>query len=441
MMRRTAFCLVALTGGLGCGDDGASGTDGSGAAGTGNTSSGANVSASSSQTGSASQGSGMGGAGGVANDLLAVDDFQFEGAFRIPAGDFGSSSANYAAGPIAFNPANQSLFLVGHAQQHPIAELVIPAIVNSTTLADLSMASAPTQGFVGVLGDASGGNPQEMNAIGGMLWFEGPNGPELIVNAYEYYDAPADNSHTTLVVRNAADIAGAAKDGWFELGGGAHASGWMSAIPAQHQAALGGAFLTGHSSGVPIISRLSVGPSAFVFDPGALVGGAAPGPVATSALLDFSLGSPLSADLSNDTGDNDLWTHLSHAAYGFIPPGTRTYVTLGFSGGHETGVCYKCTPEGGTAECGGYCANDVDDYANYYWFWDVDDLAAVKAGAKAPHEVAPYAYGAFPIPFDGQIAGGAYDAASGLLYLNVLFADDEQGEYAVPPLIVAFSIN
>jgi hypothetical protein len=388
-----------------------------------------------------STGDGGSGSGGAPNDLVDLASFQYEGGFRIPADDFGSSSANYAAGPIAFNPANQSLFLVGHAQQHPIAEFVIPALASSMSVGELPLASAPAQGFTQVLSGVSGGNPQEMNSIGGMLWFDGPNGPELIINAYEYYDAPADNSHTTMVIRDASNIEGAARDGWFSLDGGAHASGWMSAIPQQHQATLGGAFITGQSSGIPIISRLSVGPSAFVFDPASLVGGAPPGDIATATLLDFSLDTPLADDLMNDMGQNDLWTHLSRAAYGFIPPGTRTYVTIGASGGHESGVCYKCVPEGETQECGGYCAKNPDDYANYYWLWDVDDLIRVKNGEIASHEVLPYEYGVFPTPFSGTIAGGAYDAASGLLYLTLLYADDSQGEYAVPPLVIAYSIH
>lgn len=441
--RARAWCGVSVVvlSFMGCGDDSPADGTGAGASVGGAGASETGGAGATGATGAGGSTGGSGGSGGAASELLTVESFHYEGAFRIPSGDFGASSADYAAGPIAFNPAGPSLFLVGHAQQHPIAEFTIPRLVASTTLSELEMAAPPTQGFVTFFGDVTGGNPQAMDSIGGMLLFEGPSGPELIVNAYEYYDAPADNTHTTVVFRDATDLAGSAKDGWFALDGGAHASGWMSAVPEQHQAALGGAFITGHSSGVPIISRLSVGPSAFVFDPAAIAGGATPGPVATTTLLDFSLDTPLAADLSNDSGQNDLWTHLSRAAYGFIPPGSRTYVTLGHSGGHASGVCYKCTPVGSNSECGGYCANDAGDYSDYYWLWDVDDLVAVKNGTKAPHEVLPYEHGPFPTAFDGQIAGGAYDAASGLLYLNVLFADDEQGTYAVPPLIVAYSIR
>lgn len=415
----------------GTGGDGASGgTDGVGPT----TSSGEGASGGMSEGGASSGGAGVGGA----SDLVHLDDFVFDGGFRIPAGDFGESHANYAAGPIAYNASRDSLFIVGFAQVHPLAEFAIPGIVKSDDLDALPLADSPLQGFTTILDDVAGGNPQDLDTISGMGCFEGPNGTELIVNALEYYDAPADNTLTTLVVRDASNIGGT-KAGWFSFGGRAHASGWISEVPSEHRAALGGPFITGGSSGTPIISRHSVGPTAFVFDPADLAG--AGGQVPTAALLDFDLALPLADDLSNDSGENDLWTHLSHAAYGFIAPGTRTYVTLGNSGGHESGVCYKCTPVGATAECGGYCARNADDNYNFYWLFDVDDLVAVKNGEKAPHEVRPYEHGKFPSPFGGTLLGGAFDAVSGRLYLNFVYADDSQGEYDRPPLILAFSIK
>ena len=46
--------------------------------------------------------------------LLDIEDFQFEGAFRLPSRKYGRSDLNYSQGPIAFNPDRQSLFVVGH---------------------------------------------------------------------------------------------------------------------------------------------------------------------------------------------------------------------------------------------------------------------------------------------------------------------------------------
>lgn len=376
--------------------------------------------------------------------LVQLADFEYAGAFRVPADMFGISELNYSEGPIEYNAARNTIYLVGHTYQQAIAEFLVPGLLTTTVLTDLNMAAAPRQVFASVLDRTGGGNPQALDRIASLKLVDSPSGPELLVNAYEYYDAPADNSHTTLVVRDPDDLAGSRVDGYFSLGGGAHASGWISPIPAAYQTALGGTWITGSSSGMPIIGRLSVGPSAFVFDPLLIVGTTtAPGPVPTSALLDYDLAAPLHDDLSNDMGDNDLWTHLSRAVYGFIVPGTRSYVTLGHSGGHgPAGVCYKCVPMGETAECGGYCSRDPNDYSLYYWLFDVDDLVAVHAGTMMPSAVRPYAHGAFPAAFPtNELGGGAYDVASGLLYLTLQRADDQQGTYANPPVVVAYRIR
>lgn len=376
--------------------------------------------------------------------LLQIDDLEYAGAFRVPADMFGISELNFAAGPIEVSPVRGSIYLVGHAYQQAIAEFPMPGLVMSEVLSDLRMAGPPIQTFASVLDRASTGNPQALDRIEAIRFFDGPSGPELFVNAREFYDAAGDNTHTTLVVRNPGELATSTIDGFFSLEGAAHASGWMSSIPPEWRARLGGTAITGSSSGIPIISRLSVGPSAFTFDPRAVRGATgAPGPVATEALLDYDLATPLHEDLSNDSGTNALWTHLSRAVYGMIVPGTRSYMTLGYSGGHAaTGVCYKCIPAGETEECPGYCSRDPSDYSLYYWFFDVNDLVAVREGRMAPHEPRPYAYGAFRAPFEtNEIGGGAYDPATGLLYLTMLAADREQGEFANPPVIVAFRIR
>lgn len=370
---------------------------------------------------------------------LSLGNIVYQGAFRLPANTFGESELNYSEGPLEYNPTRHSLFIVGHSHHQAIAEFAIPSLVNSTQLEALPMVSAPLQEFSTVLGRVSGGNPQELNRIGGIKYLSGPAGPQLVVNAYEYYDAPGDNSHTTLVVRNAENIASSAVEGFFRFPAAAHASGWLSPVPQPWRDILGGDYLTGNSSGIPIISRTSVGPSAFAFTGSSLAGSdPVPDPIPTNTLLDFSLENPLHEDLSNDSGANTLWTHLSRAVYGVIIPGTRTYLTIGHSGGHESGVCYKCTQTNGNT-CGGYCARDAGDYYHYYWLWDVNDLVAVRNGTMMPHAVRPYVYGVFPTPFGSkEIGGGSFDPGSGLLYLTLQRADSLQGPYANPPVIAAY---
>jgi hypothetical protein len=375
--------------------------------------------------------------------LLHLTDFTYQGAFRLPDDTFGNSSLNYSQGPIEYNTDDHTVFIVGHTYQQSIAEFEVPDLVLSSEITDLNMAGPPLQEFSDILGKVSGGNPQNLNRIGGLEYIAGPSGTELIVNVYEYYDAPGDNTQTTCVVRDTGDISASDVDGFYIFRGGAgHTSGWISPIPSEWQALLGGSNITGQSSGIPIISRCSVGPSAFAFDSSDIVGtSSVPDPVPTTKLLDFSLANPLHDDLSNASLANDLWTHLSRAVYGFIVPGTRTYATIGYSGGHESGVCYKCTQNDGTL-CGGYCAPDSEDYYHYYWLWDVKDLVSVKNGEMMSYDVRPYEYGEFPTPFETRyLGGGSFDPSSMQLYLTVQRADILQGPYSNPPVVVVYGFS
>jgi hypothetical protein len=375
--------------------------------------------------------------------LLRLTDIKYQGAFRLPAATYGGSSLNYSQGPVEYNSVNHSIFIVGHAHHQNIAEFAIPGIVNSTVLGDLNMAAAPAQQFASVLDRAAGGNPQALDRVGGMEFVDDGYGGQLIVNGYEYYDAPGDNTQTTLVVQDSGNVGTSTIAGIHTFSGGAgHTSGWISPVPPEWQAQLGGSYITGQSSGIPIISRTSVGPSAFSFDANDLVvASPVPTPVPTTKLLNFSLANRLHDDLSNSTGSNDLWTHLSRVVYGIIVPGTRTYLTLGQSGGHASGVCYKCTQDNGNL-CGGYCAPDSQDYYHYYWLWDLDDLIAVKNGEMNGFDVRPYEYGEFPTPFaTNSFGGGSFDPDTGILYLTVQKADRAQGTYSNPPIVVTFSFN
>lgn len=294
-----------------------------------------------------------------------IQDLTYEGAFRIPARDYGNSDINYSEGPIAYNTDNHSLFVVGHAHQQAIGEFAIPELVRSEVLADLNFSPDALQPFRSFLGATPDGNPEGIDRIGGMLYVTARKQPQLIVNGYEYYDAPGDNTVTTLLIDDAADLQNSTSKGYLTFAGGAgHTSGWLSPVPVDLQGALGGDHLTGQSSGRPITSRFSVGPTAFTFNLADLLGSA--DAVPTTKLLDFSLANRLHPDLANDSLQNDVWTHLSKATYGFIVPGTRTYVTLGKSGGHTSGVCYKCTQDDGHL-CGGYCSPAAADNHQYYW--------------------------------------------------------------------------
>jgi len=374
--------------------------------------------------------------------LFDIQDLTYKGAFRISAETFGISSMNYAQGPIAYNKTDHSIYIVGHSHQQAIAEFEIPELVISDQLSDLNIVDTPLQTFTEVLNRPNNGNSQNLDRIGGM-YLNANNGAEtLIVNAFEYYDAPADNTLSTLIIQNPNDLAGSDVSGYYSFRGGAgHTSGWLSPVPLEWKNLLESDFITGQSSGWPIIARLSVGPSAFGFSMKDLL--SASNQIETKTLLDFDLENALSGDLENTSGNNDIWTHLSRATYGFIIPSTRTYFTIGQSGGHSSGVCYKCTQNNGNL-CGGYCPPDAEDLYHYYWLWDVNDLLKVKSGEIESHEVLPYDFGEFVVPFQSdikEIGGASYDIESGDLYMTIQQADDEQGQYSNPPIIAVYSTN
>ncbi len=401
--------------------------------------------------------------------LLQIEALEYEGAFIISGYNFGESEANYTSGTIAYNSANNSIFIAGFDLDGAVGEFSIPALVNSKVVADLNSATI-LQNFKQILNLTPDSNPQSIDRISGLYVFNN----KLIVNGIEYYDAPANNTHTTLVIEDANNINTSAINGYYSLQGEAHAAGWISTIPTEWQTLLGGSHMTGNSSKYAINSRMPMGISAFAFDPNNLVGSPS-GSIPTTTLIDFDLSNPLYADYDtyedanynvievNGTtppghtvidadvivGENDLWTEISQASYGFIVPGTRTYLTIGSSGGHNSGIGYKPTQSDGNV-CGGPCAYDANDEYNYYWLWDVNDLLAVKNGTLQHYDVRPYAFGLFNVPFQTDlytntqeihtIVGGTYDVASNLLYLSV-YDGASTGPYDKNPVIVAYSIN
>ncbi len=384
------------------------------------------------------QGAALPVAGAVA-ELISIADLSYVGAFALPTAEDGVSTLDYSAGVIEVN--GDSLLIVGHDQHDAIAEFSIPDLVASTEISALNIADAPRQSFVKILDRAASGNPESLDEIVGLEVV----GNALVINAIEYYDAPADNQLSTLVVDNASDLKNSAVGEFRSMVGLTRAAGWLSAIPEGWRPLIGGSHISGFSSGAPIIGRLSVGPSAFAVDLEAVVATASTAAIPSKELLGFSLDQPLNNDLLNESGQNNLWTHLSQARFGFIVPGTRTYMTLGQSGGHQSGVGYKVSQSDGNV-CGGHCSFGAQDSYNYYWLWDLDDLLSAAAGAITPDSIKPYEFGQLDLPFQTgtslkPVGGASYDSVKNLLYISLVRANNELGEYNNPPIIVAYRIN
>jgi len=401
---------------------------------------------------------------------LKLSNFSYKGAFTM-AKEYGAYKSRGAAGVFELSADKSSFYFGGRKIDTIIGEFELPELVISDDVADLNVAVAK-QNYSSMIGSEEdipqfeglripSSNPDRIDRITGLFLYN----DMLVANVVKYYDSDAPNTHTTMVIADPANLDTSDIYGFFSLEGKAHAAGWISEIPPEWRDTLGGDILTGWASSFPIASRNSIGPSAFVVNSSDIDPFAAPeSSIATTTLMDFSLATPLHTDKCNnnetalcnqpeagdlppEVGTNDLWTVVSWAVYGFIVPGTHTYAVFGSSGGHFTGVGYKITQDNGYT-CSGPCAPEYDDYYNYYWFFDVDDLVAVKNGQKLAHEVLPYSYGIFPAPFQTDydddkwgfipvrtIRGGKYDSASKTLYLVLGGSIQEQ------QIIVAYDVT
>lgn len=373
------------------------------------------------------------------DERLSIGDLRYRGAFRLSSETFGESSTNYAVGAIAYHSARQSLFIAGHAHHNAVAEFAVPAEIGTANVVEqLPLVESPLQPFSTFLGDAPTGNPDAIDRIDGLLVADG----QLIVNAERWYDAAGTAADTTLVLD--ADDIGGTVSGYFELDGGVHAGGYMSTVPSEWRVALGGPVLTGWASNTSIISRHSVGPSLFTFDPAGLGGRDARTDPAVDTTVHMNFPYAGQRWITPDALDavpgsaSPLWNLLAAARYAFIAPGTSTMVVVGSIGGVDSGIGYKITQDDGNL-CGGYCAYRAEDGGNAYWLFDVNDILV----ADDVHLPRPYAFGEWSIPFDEdgehEILGGAFDPATSTLYLS-LSAAGQVGTYDRPPLIVVYDV-
>lgn len=368
---------------------------------------------------------------------LTQESVEFIGGFRLPLNTKGDSRIAYSQGVFALRTTGDSFFMVGHAQHQAVAEFEIPALNRRKEISDWPFAKFK-QPFSKIFLRASSGNPQKINRVTGMREIEG----QLVINAMEYYDADANARDTTLIVRDANNLRESTIDGFFQLKGAAHAAGWISEIPKVWQKALGSEYLVGNASTLAINSRLSIGPSAFTAHFwGVLNSDEKSGVILTKDLMDFSLKHPITDDLYNKSLKNDLWTELSSAYYGFIIPGTSSYLVVGKSGGHNSGIGYKITQDNGR-KCGGPCSLKNKDTYNYYWLFDVGEFLSVKAGKKQAYQTLPYQYGFFDLSnTNPYIIGADYDSSKGLLYVVFESEDKIQSVYEAAPVVRVYKIH
>ena len=360
-----------------------------------------------------------------AQPLFHPGDLIYKGAFRLPDDDDGGSRFGYGGTAPVYHPLHNSLFMVGHDWDQMVAEVSIPELVISDEIDDLNTAVMLqpfrdiSEGLMYTVDDGT-------IKMGGMLISEG----ELIGSAWTYYDADGSQvlSHfaSDTIITNNGDA-----EGMFELGtiGAGFVSGYMCHIPVEWQDDFDGPALTGQCC-IPIISRSSYGPAAFVFDPAALD---VNNPLPVTPLVYYPDEHPLAE--WNSTGP--YFNGTTNITGIVIPEDKRSVLFVGSHGIGE--FCYG-TGEDCNDPTNSYQGTHAYPYVYQVWAYDILDLLDVKNGIADPWEVLPYATWNFDFPItdeNKQIGGVAYDAETDMLYISQLRIDG----FDAFPLVHAFKIR
>jgi len=425
--------------------------------------------------------------------LVQPNNLVYEGAFRLPPGrnpgpnatDWelanGLATFNFGGWAMAFNPANNSLFLTGNNQGSMVAEINIPTPLVSADLGTLNVAtfvqpfSDPTEAKIDDI------NPGSTNAkkIGGMLPYQG----KLYVTGYDYYDGLETQIVSHFVANPDLSVLGDVQ-GAYELNapgcvrndpatlpnclGAGFFDGYFGLVPLEWQAALGGPVINGNCC-LGVISRTSYGPALFTMDPAQL---GVITPLPAKPLLYYPSEHPLiepglvpcldqaacSPVVDGWSLNSTLFNGTSEVKGVAFPSGWRSVLFFGRHGGlgAAPGVpglgqfCYgpgtedpllagqpfvEIVSDVAVPTGDNYCYDPEDNskgvhgypYHHYVWAYDANDLAAVAGGQKQPWDVKPYAVwelNGLPFPTKGATrASMAFDPQTGRIFIAQYQAD------------------
>ena len=358
--------------------------------------------------------------------LLAPEALHYVGGFRLPAETVNGQDYSFGGHPVAFNPARGTLF-VGNSKGH-VAEVNVPGPVNSADVKAMPFAT-----FVQTFADPTEGRLPEISTIGvsvsGLLVHDN----RLYGTASIYYDANNTQRFSHFV--RSLQLNQRSFTGWsqvWETNRTGYVAGMMALIPAEWQARLGGAALTGQCC-IPIVSRTSNGPAAFAFDP-AKIG--QPN-VSATPLLYYTLEH---ATLGSWDGSNPTYGAATGVGGVAVIAGTRTALYFGRNGigppCYGNGTADKTLDGKNGPDGEKYCfdptTNSKGSHAYPYryqvWAYDLNDFAAVKAGKKRPWQVVPYGVWPLTLPtpeLSVRLGGVGYDAKNQLVYVSQLGADPD----------------
>lgn len=338
--------------------------------------------------------------------LVQAGDITYLGSFSVPSscgsGGGEENSLNYGGQALGMSP--RGLYVGGHDWHQRLAEISIPGIGGTASVL------TSCRDIPGSVGSGT-------TKLGGSLTYNG----RLVVTKFVFYDADS-TAHASHATGN-ADITGLSAFQRIGSQNPAFYAGYMGHVPAEWRSALGGPALTGQGA-LSIISRTSSGPALFAFDPANLNG-----PVSELAYW------PLASPLANPSTANSLYTRADMYGGLAFPTGTASVLVVG-----SHGMGNPCYGEG--SECGdpsvSYKGEHAYPYAHYVWAFNAHDLAAVKAGAKSPSSVRPYA--AWPLTGAGGSGlmprgGATFDPTTNRIYMT------SGGNFGESPRIHVFQIS
>ena len=254
---------------------------------------------------------------------VALSNLVYQGAFRVPQGSTDQTSFDYGGTALGYNPANNSLFMVGHSWYQRTAEINIPNVVNSTTITSLNTATLRQPFADATEGKVNQVNPSDPNSkgVGGHMVYGG----KLYISAGSYYDAGGTQSSSHFArpinLSTTGQVTGPVRVGNLYPG---FVSGYMTQIPSEWQSLFGGPALTGNCC-LPIVSVQSNGPAASVFNPNNID---VLNPVPATPIVGYPHSNPLAV---SDT-TNPYYNGTTHVAGIVFPSGTRSILFFGRHG-------------------------------------------------------------------------------------------------------------
>jgi hypothetical protein len=392
------------------------------------------------------------------------------GAFALPPGSFGNPpdtfdyAGGFVAGTVYNDPVNgKTLFLSGYksalmvSSAISIAQVKIPETIkdpNSVGISGLTSATT-VQGF----SDPSNGigtSALISQGFGSFVTYSG----KLIGTETVAYDALGQQTKSAWVAPLDFTKSSQATGPYaFSeavpqriIGGG-----FMTLIPAEWQTAFGGKVVSGNGP-TSIISLGSEGPSLHVIDADTLIAQPAASTVVQSTPLVYytcpsgnmtdQVNCHMTLGAWNSNSPTQVWNGKAVPRLTVVDPhgrgtfniayadnsmriegvlfadGTRSVVFFGHKGLGP--YCYGIGSDCGDLDSPSGKGDHAYPYTEFAWFYDVNDLLAVKNKQKNPWDVYPYTGWAFKVFGDGNggaAVGVAWDPATRLAYFVVSYTN------------------